>query len=102
MPIWEDIKQVLLEIIGHGRGFTNIYVTKGTGIDTAVAEAVNRLCPAITITNQGATPIYWGYTKANQTLAAGGGSATLRWKNPVANQLVINDQGNTVRVEVWS
>lgn len=103
MPIWEDLANfVWRSLIAEGKGFAQVYTTTGNGVDFKVAENQDRVFPAITIVNHGASQVLWGYQTARVPLEAGA-SRTIRWKNPVADKLVVNDQSNSgVVIEVSS
>jgi hypothetical protein len=75
-----------------GIGVTQHIVTTGTSTNIQILSSSNFIIPALTIMNQGNAAILVGYTTATAQLLSGD-SLTLNSINPVASNLVYNDQG---------
>lgn len=96
MPIWEDIGRLLMSLIHNGEGHTQVFTTDGTNAVRKIFENIDSVIPAVTIYNNGAATIFFGYKGEVPTVPLlAGTSYTARWKNPKRSGMCVRDGGNS-------
>ena len=92
--IARDIYLFVLTLLQGGKVYSRAITTTGDSATHAlVPDLPSGFWPALTIINQGANNIRYGYNGAANLLLPAGASITLRGKRPAEYNLVYNDLG---------
>ncbi len=89
------LQKMISSILSDGKGAQDLILTLSDNSPHAVCSNVDRILPALTVTNNGTATVNIGVGGVAIQPLLVNQSYTFRWKNPKRAQIVVNDLGNS-------